>query len=449
MTITEFLCSLTSQTIIISSFFVLLGGFFLLLSRKIYRDYFSPLGLMGSMWNWAIAVANLQLSPIYQRTWRAETWIVVLGSFITFTIGCLTLTLLYLLKKKNGSTISRSWNKKDLKLRISKRTFTKVIYFLFIISYIAFLYQVFRIAIIGGGLDAFIKTPHIAEREFWVTGVGYIYYLNFFNAVLAYAYLEIYGIRRNKIIAGIFLLSLFAWPFRMNKTVIFIGVASIFFLANYLREHQFSLRYLLLVLLILLLVFIGYSSVTPYENVEYVEKGAVKLPQSLALLARPYLYLSTSFENLQEALIQDRNTNYIAGIRTFYPVLNFTLINDIFNIREHLKAERPMYNFAFKTNTYLGHYYLDFGVLGTLIIPYLLGLLTTFIYIKMLRKGSPFFLFSYVYIAYAIAFAFFAPYFSGSVIWYMIGASFFLDLAIKRKQGKERERKDPSHYNPL
>ncbi len=430
MTISAFFHSIEYKTLTLSSLFLLMGIFFLFFSKKLYGDYFSPIGLMGSMWNWAIAIAHLQLSDVYQRAWTIKTWFVVSGSFTAFSIGCLTVTFLFF--KENKRRPFKRWSNNTLKLTISKERLKKTIYFIFFASYIATIYQVLRVIKIGGGLDVFSR-PRIFENNFWVTGVGYIYFLNFFNPLLCLIYLKLYGSRNSKNIIMILILSILAWPLRMNKTVIFIGFAGLFFLSNYIRRKPLALRHFMLVLLALAILFVTYSKFSGYMNVEYVVQDDIKLPQKLALIARPYLYLATSFENLQEAILQGERGIGFPGVRTFYPLINFSFSNDLFNVWEKLRANRPMFNKQFKTNTYLGHYYLDFGTVGTIIVPYLIGLITTFIYLKLLRKGTIWIVFAYPYIAYATAFSFFFCYYSHSPIWYMIFMSIFTAGIIKRK----------------
>ena len=389
------------------------------LSKSIYDDYYSPIGLMGASWFGTVALSLLKLSPKYQASWDAATWSAIIFSFISFFLGVLVID------KKFGVIRQQRTNE----VEESEEFIRKIILALFILGGSAFVVQMINTAMTAG-LSIFINDPSRARDVFWIFGIGYLYILNFLNFIFCSIYISVYGVRKS--ILFILVASLLMMPFHLVRTVIILSLIAAYFGIHYATEKRHGIKPMLILSAGIVGFFIMYSIYTGGKefSTQFIDSGDVNFPGNVWFLVRPYLYLSTNFDNLYAALNQTE-LEYTLGARTFNPILKLTLVHDSYSLSDVFNAQRAVYGGALNQNTYLGDLYYDFGWPGILIGPALLGALSQFVYKWSRWSQSIAIIAIYSVVAFSVAFSFFANYFSKLYVWEFTILSLFVYVAIK------------------
>jgi oligosaccharide repeat unit polymerase len=136
---------------------------------------------------------------------------------------------------------------------------------------------------------------------------------------------------------------------------------------------------------ILLFVVIGATLVKTFRGTTESFKGAssqLNETKSNAFISPSlYLYLSSNIGVLNKFLLEGTEEASI-GENTFTPVYNFL---SKFGLTKRVSFNERGYFIPMWSNsaTYLRELYADYGTLGIFLIPYLLGLITTFYWIKL------------------------------------------------------------------
>lgn len=378
--------------------FLTISATLLIFSELIFDDYFSPLALMGVPWMGSIALSSLKLSPTYQTVWTTKTWLALLISYVSFAAVAITI-----------------WTRRtprSLKFRIEEQRshIQKVIYLFSLISILGFLIQISNM-IINGDLHLYFQDPNVARRSFWIFGVGYLYLLNGLVVVLSVGYLTRYGMGYD--IFVLMVISNITLLFYAKKWIIVLAIVASFITWAEIRDNRFSLKLLWLPVVAILAIFVGYTYFFNELNTYYIAQGHLEFPVFLSIFARPYLYLTTNFANLQVALEMDINHTY--GMQTLRPFLKLTLIQDIFGLPETF--DRAMYGPRFNANTYLGPLFYDFGWLGILFGPAMYAYLSAKIYILSIQSQSIFIICMYGVVSVPVIFGFFGSLFTGTIPW--------------------------------
>jgi len=134
--------------------FLIIGGGLFLISYKYYKDVLNPLGIFSIVWFSSIGVSQLMLSKI-QHSWTISTWFAVLGSSFCFIIGSLSYSLF-------TANQNRLHGKPKLVNRYSKNQLKTAIILLFILSILAYLFEIYR----AGGIPLFFEARIAAYMTF-------------------------------------------------------------------------------------------------------------------------------------------------------------------------------------------------------------------------------------------------------------------------------------------
>jgi len=395
---------------ILAVFFVSFSFLFPAISDAIYDDYFSPIGLLGFTWFLSIGLSSLKLAPQWQTSWTLETWGAILLSLVAFVVGCAVIHF------------SLGVPRRTTHSSVNERTFVRAaIYGLFALSSLAFIIQVVLMHY-SVGLDLYLTRPVKARSAFWITGLGHLYLLGLFNLLLIVAYSVRY--KFSITLAAMFVFTFATLPFRGKKRLFIIATFGTLVAANYARNRDWSFSLISFIppFIIGSVSFVAFAVVTGSTNAEYVASGAVQLPEELSLLARPYLYATTNFANLQAALQADITHSY--GIRSLLPLLKLTFVQDLLGLPESFN--HVYYGSRFNAFTYLGTLYYDFGWAGILLGPMFIGTVSTMIYRACKVTQTIPAIVMYSIVSSALLFAFFGSLFSVTVFWLILGASILL-----------------------
>lgn len=140
------------------------------------------------------------------------------------------------------------------------------------------------------------------------------------------------------------------------------------------------------------------------ETVEYFDKFAEMEWGGDSRLLMPYLYISSSWCNLQHVMQTQDTRTY--GLWTIKPILGYLQIDDLFKPQYHLAAFS-----AFNTFTFVTVHFKDFGFWGSMLISLLLGVFVMKVFSRYSISRSPLDIVAYVFVAQATLEMFFSNHF--------------------------------------
>lgn len=382
----------------ISIFFVEFG---ILLYYYFYnknnRDVFNPLGTFSFIWLFCIGVSNLELSD-YQRAWPLKMWMVVLLSWIAFIIGGFLAELLA--KKTAGKDRAPEKNQ----ILWERKPFRKLIILLSVITIASYIYEVFRcgyIPILSENLSAY--------KDF---GVRYIHYLTIslpLVCLLIFLYSMQHGM--DKLLNILFIIELACTISIVSRQALLFLIVTMLVVYNYSRR-KIKIYRLACALFIAVVLFslMGYVRKQNLEYLYYVGEMNARVPKSI--FGWPYLYISMSFENLKKLVSSNPLLEY--GKHMFFPLFAFTLTKSKIVYRNTADF---LVSPLFTASTYLYDVYLDFGFAGIIVLPLILGFISSFLYSRAIsdRKNN-LYLLLYCLVFHNVAFAFFSNLFSATFI---------------------------------
>jgi len=397
--------------------FLIVGVSLFFLFYKSYKDIFNPLGIFSIVWFSSIGISQLMVSEV-QNPWTISTWFVVLGSSIAFIIGAIS--YLFLADTKIGFS-----KKSKLINNYSQRRLKLAIILLFVLSFSAYLFEVWK----GGGIPLFSETRIATYMTFGIRFIHYLTVSSIVVCILIYLYRKIFPNEKKLLLNIIFIVSLFIIVSLLAFGHLLIILIGIFVIKYYLSEKKLKLKNFIWLIVFSILAFTlltGFirSSHLDIAYIKQIGKPAINIPDRLSSIFLPYLYVSTSFENLQLE-IQQREQFYY-GTQTTFPIWAFTQLKNYFQPDYYITPE------GFNTGTYLRPYYVDFGLGGILILPFLLGLIIAILYYSLRIKPTILKILVYSFCVYGLMTVFFANAFSMPTFWYFLILFIIIDLYCRK-----------------
>jgi len=372
---------------------ILLGfGIFLFFYFK-KKDIFHPVGIFSLIWFATIGLSNFKLSNL-QSDWSLKMWLTVAFTYLFFVLG------FYLSKKLKLSFLT------DLqeKASIDKVRFEKFIQILFIICFLTYIVEVIQF----GALPIFSESTR-AYKDF---GIQFVHYLtvslvivNFLIIVHYLKYKEF-----NIPFFVYFLLSTLAIVSMLSRQLIIFLFIVIVVAINYLAK-RFKLNLILFIGIIALLIFNLLGNMRTNSAHYILQVGQMKEGVDSPLFAWLYLYLGMGYENLNYYINNFDQMFY--GARTFLPIFAFTLTKGLidYDYGKFLPSE------YFTTSTLAYDFYLDFHLVGVILFPLLIGLLSGVIYKRLEESKDVTNVLLYSMFVHNLVFIFFINFFSNTT-WF-------------------------------
>lgn len=196
--------------------------------------------------------------------------------------------------------------------------------------------------------------------------------------------------KNNKLISLSVMLNLFFSVIMVSKFD--IAVFIFFFLFSYLKYGTKKLTTFKKHF-----IFIGILAVIPYIFAwSYSLRNQTEAVNSKFLLSNtffsqefsnaislPYFYFTTAWSNFAQTILSVQEFNY--GAYTFYPFFSALQIEDLISY----VSSKTIYIHPFNTFSFLTDYYMDFGIIGLIICPFLLGILVFHSYKKSIMATNP------------------------------------------------------------
>ncbi len=430
---------------------------FFLLGKYIFNRWFNHISLFTFIWTGMILLYELRLLP-YKEIVPA-TWLFIIVTFLSFILGTITYVTVKRLspfEPKKTDSIKQEFRKifaDDAKV---------VKYSLFLFSFIsiagAVQHWMVLIDMFGSIPKVFLNALTIYRMNTEAGGIkGQVPFVSNFGYVAVF-WGAVYTAYKGKF-TFLSILPFIGIILKETSTIgragILLGLFEFIFVFllfrhcltnNDKKEFKFSKPNATISISFLLALLIFAASVVKISRVSFEQyQGASKtlreLEGNIFLSPSVYLYLSAHLGVLNEFVKRQDEKNLFAQ-NSLLPLYNFL---DRLNIVERPNQYQKGYFIPMwvNTGTFIRELFADFNVFGILLFPYLLGLLMTFLWFKLVREGSLYILIILSYLYIIIGFSFLVmitrtSYWSISLTLNLISV-IIISQIVSRKQTKQSE----------
>ncbi|MGL4850424.1 MAG: O-antigen polymerase, partial [Clostridium sp.] len=379
-----------------NDFQILLGGFCIIIAIYIFsiyirQDFLHPISIYSIFWLGVAGISTFRVS-YYQVKWSLYMWIIIILAYITFVLGF----KVFRIRKTNEVD--------DIKVVINNINVKKLYLVLKILvglSYMSLLLEVVLLKYIP-----LFSSNMNSYRNFNVTGLHYFVILVGIIPPLAILYKKAGG---RKKIWWIVALSFVVSILIVSRQLIIMQVVLIIIARHYFYKKIKLKQFVVIFLLGSILFSLSFS--LRNQNSNYINNVAKIMPKyQNSIIVKPLLYFNMNFNNLN--IIVNNFHDYKLGENMIFPILAFANIKDEINYSyksEYLATRN------FNTCTYLADIYYDFGIIGVIILPFILGLIYSRFY-NIANKKISVYSVMYFLLAYCLIFCFFVNWYYNTAI---------------------------------
>jgi oligosaccharide repeat unit polymerase len=338
-------------------------------------DLLSPARVFGLVWSLAIGLTELKLSR-FQGDWNGQSWALLLIGIGAFFVGIFVSYILNLGKHLVPiSAMRRTLREEEVfEERLFKAIWVSVA--VYAVSYIV-------IYLVKGFLPVFAVGTKTSRVDFYVFGFGVLInstaYIIFFT--LLYHLLFPGNKKRKRYLTVLAVLAVGSYFLLLQRFQIIMAAIMCFTLLYY-ATHRIRLKTALPFLLAVTGFFYWIATLrlgSLLATYTYYS-SRMKFSRSLALFTEPYMYMVMNLENFARSV--NRLEHFTYGYFTFDSVVSTTGIEKWAG--EYFGVDRyPFLVSGYNTYTAFWVMYRDFGVIGLLLIPLLLGLSAGLLYYRM------------------------------------------------------------------
>lgn len=402
---------------------ILVGIISIFISNHLFKKWFNPLSTYSLIWMVVISLYELRLMAYVNLSFN--TWTIITSSFLFFFLGILTVFVSReTLGKKNN--LNSFAEKEILEIKLLADDGIVIKYALLITSFLGLLgalqHWYVLIQKFGSVTNVLLYANLIYSMRVEGEIEGIIPYLYVFGYVAVF-FSGIYTAHKNKFT----FLSFLPLIVVSLKEIASIGRAGLlfsliefftvfFFFRNLIllpnkSQKKKSRRNFVIAGILLLVIFIGSATLVrsvrgSIENFTQSSAQLNKLKGNVIITPSIYLYFSAHIGVLSK-YYEYQNERTFWGENTFLPVYNFL---SKFGLVEHPSFYQKGYFVPMWTNTgtYLRELHSDFGDIGFIIGPYLLGFMAAFFWINFYERRNIIYFVLLVYINIIIGFSFVA-----------------------------------------
>ena len=338
-------------------------GVFAYLYEYIVNDFdcFNSDGLFLGVWIFTIGLSQLKLT-YFQTTWNLEMWAIVMTSLLSFIIGSKVISMFS--KTVRLSYTSPNKRIQSIKNKISRKRLRVVLITSYMVSFLAYLAEVFHagfIPLFGDNIGDYANF-----------GISYVHYLVIsIGTILILTYLFFVIFTKDKYLKILFVMGCMMLVSILNRHVIIFTAIGIVMVRNYFVK-KIKLKNIFLLIVLSLIAFSILGSLRNVSSDYLVAAIGYKKKYNLVFMWT-YHYLTVGFTNLQNVI--DLSPPLTFGLQTFTPFWTFTGLKTLFS--------QPVNPYFSGVGTFLEGYYLDFGVIGIILFPFLLGSFSKYMYLKI------------------------------------------------------------------
>jgi oligosaccharide repeat unit polymerase len=402
-------------------------GILFLFAPALSIDIFAPYIVFPFMWVGTVIISSLRLTT-FQEPWRPRMWASVGIALVSYVAGMFTVFALKQKWKTKGALrgkLTYDWS--DRRIRVASLG-------LLLLSAVFLAYE-YRI---GGGIP--LLNPQVELVRFDVIVSGYVDTL----AMSARIVIMVVGLqlltkpkptlKRNWIdlalVASSFVLMITTarrGTFILPLVVIFVGY-------HYLhRKTSLSAAAVLGIL--------GFLAITLFTHYRYTRTFGVEplrnawRPDTFIWMTLGYMTVSDNFRTLR--LLTETipaKVPYQWGRFTTYGVYS-VLPGHQENLGEFQNRIWGWdQRYSGSVSTYLGPFYVDFGLVGVAVGSFLIGVLAMYVYSRMTSHPSSFSVLLYSYMAYCLMFTTFSNPFTWTLTYWDIILFALIDLYARKKK---------------
>lgn len=363
----------------------------LILSRRRYGDFFSPVGIFVGINGLSLAAYHLQLLEYNVIGVRTHTIVLV---------GLLSFTGAAFLRHPPGSV-----GEPDTSRHGSPSTLLfRSVAILAIVGWMVSLTLLLR----RYGPTHLLANIWILEKEFQVQYLGY---LNL-SGILVF---PMYMARRCTATASRFDLVLVIFTILglllagIKQYIIFSTITAIIVFAV-MRPGRIGLRHVVYVLAGIIGFFVVYDSVIDIFGVRSFPGS--RFPGSLVFLERPYLYFTGSWPAMERIVMDGALPQPIVGYITLQPL--WKLLGDGLGLIEPVQRFLPFIDIGahgYNVYSFFGEVYWDYGVIGVMLVSFITGWIGAGFYARARLSGHWGHVLLYGVFAYGLVLSFFSYYY--------------------------------------
>lgn len=343
-------------------------------------DPFSPARVFIITWSIAIGLADLKLSG-FQSQWSLVGWIVLLTGVLSLLLGLFVQFVINI-------------DKPVLDVPAIRQRFSVVflnehrLFGAIVIVWLMYLLSFGVETVIVGGLPIFSSFPEKARVEFGVFGLGLIVGLMPAILFLCVEYLVLVRLNFTKkavvviaflttAVTFLALLQRFSFVVWALTTLCFL-----FYVSRFVRLKN---------LVISGSIFAGsFAYMMSFRLARFVQNylyvvSKMHFSVKYAAFTEPYMYIVMNLENFVRGV--DKLHRFTYGYYTTDFLMALTGLKHWMAEYFYL-VERPFLISGYNTFSFFWPYYYDFGIIGVVLIPFVLGFIIGSVYFRLRRNPS-------------------------------------------------------------
>jgi oligosaccharide repeat unit polymerase len=376
---------------------LILGTLGVLIGRFAFGRWFNHVSLYTAIWGSMLGLFEIRLINYYPL--QIETWIIIAVGWFAFMAGSLTVTVA---RRALGSAHEREDRLTNpLLAETNLRRVKTILLSLNIVSFLAAAHSLYIVSQMFGGLTNALALGNLLYSYRVLEGLpGAIPYLS--SLVFPAALLGGYYTSRSGKLTLVALLPLLVVIMvdiaNMGRANIFVGgflFSAAYFLTPRMeiapaQSPRSKFRRFAVLLIVAIIVAGGAelvrSSRKPTETFAGSTRTLLNLRTASFITPSIYLYFSSHFGVLNQYLKHGGENTPIGG-HTFSSVYK---ILEKLGFDTHVETYQTPYRTPVRTNTgtYLRELHGDFGIPGLIIGPFVLGLLTSIFWYRVLMRQT-------------------------------------------------------------
>lgn len=391
----------------------------LLLGKYIFKKNINPISIYSVIWSGMLFFFNLKL--INYDSLSIYAWVIIIFSYVSFILGC----MIFYIGEKNYHPSDNLEAKKTNQLEFVFNKNGSILRFLILVfSGLGLIGALQHWSVLlnkyGSIVEVFLHLGRI--RQLTVSGEieGILPYISAFSYTAVF-FAGIYSAwkRRITLISFLPLLAIIlkdtAAAGRVGILIGFLQYGLTYFFTSYFlkinsseKENKFNVKGYLSVIVVVIIFFTSIFMIKGLRGGSEQLHGAGRnintLSNNLFITPTLYLYFSGHIGVLSKYLEKDDETARFGenSFRFVYNVLSKLGVTD----------DADMYQRGYyipvwiNTGTFLRELHADFGIGGTLIFLFVLGIIISYIWWKFFNYGNPLVLAFLVYLSLIISLSF-------------------------------------------
>jgi len=411
----------------------------LFFSKRLFGRSFNHLNIYAIVWGVVVILYEVRLLKYIDIS--AFTWLIILYAFVAYVLGTVTI---FLARFNYKPKIIRFESLPPLLLNDGKYLYSLILIFTFVGLFSALQHWSLLIHKFGSIQSIFIQADAVYRLNVENKMPGVIPYIHI-ASYLAVFFSGVYTAYKNRItfvailsLAAVILKDLAIFG-RSGILVGFLLFLTSFMLFKYYIENsawkhkiKTSSRNTVIAGIVIAILFLaGISTVKSFrgksDSFKATSQSFKQYNDNFLISPSVYLYASSHIGVLNKYFEED-NESASVGENSLMPIYNFLSRYDIVKHPNFFQKGYliPMWT---NTGTYLREVHADYGDVGLLLFPYLLGMLCTYFWFRFYETGKMISFLILVYLYLIVGLSFFVII-TRTATWFLSFASLLIAIPI-------------------